>query len=108
MSDVKATSPDHKGPAGQGPDKAVDGKSRTKWWTPVEPNVSLLLEIPEAPPHGKMHFSFLTGDDMPSRDPVHWVLESSDGERWQPLLQQDSASSTPIGRLKDTSSFEVP
>eukprot|EP00435_Cladocopium_sp_Y103_P015977 s2180_g3.t4 len=103
-----ASCPDGVGPAYQGPRNAVDGNHKTKWWVSSEPNVTLVLDFPDIPPEGPFLFGFTTGDDMPSRDPVRWILEGSvDGTSWIELHRQDTTFATPLSRASMTQLFDL-
>ncbi|CAE7555386.1 unnamed protein product [Symbiodinium pilosum] len=96
------------GPPYQGPRNAVDGNLRTKWWVSSEPNVTLAMDFSHLPHDGPFLFGFTTGDDMPSRDPVQWLLEASvDGFSWVELHRQDTAFATPTSRFSMTQLFDV-
>lgn len=103
-----ASCPDGVGPAYQGPRNAVDGNHKTKWWVSSEPDVTLVLDFPDIPPEGHFLFGFTTGDDMPSRDPVRWILEGSvDGTSWIELHRQDTTFATPLSRASMTQLFDL-
>eukprot|EP00439_Symbiodinium_sp_Y106_P036222 s1976_g4.t1 len=96
------------GPSYQGPRNAVDGNLRTKWWVSSEPNVTLAMAFSHLPRDGPFLFGFTTGDDMPSRDPVRWLLEASlDGQSWMELHRQDTNFATPTSRFSMTRLFDV-
>lgn len=98
------------GPSYQGPRNAVDGNLRTKWWVSSEPNVTLAMVFPHLPRDGPFLFGFTTGDDMPSPDPVQWLLEASlDGQSWLELHRQDRDTNfaTPTSRFSMTQLFDV-
>ncbi|CAJ1363112.1 unnamed protein product [Effrenium voratum] len=105
---ARASCPDGVGPPYQGPRNAVDGNVNTKWWVASEPNVTLVLDFPDIPAEGPFLFGFSTGDDMPSRDPVQWILEASvDGTSWVELHRQDTTFATPLARHSMTQLFDL-
>jgi len=73
-----------------------------------EPNVTLAMAFSHLPRDGPFLFGFTTGDDMPSRDPVRWLLEASlDGQSWMELHRQDTNFATPTSRFSMTRLFDV-
>ena len=92
-------------PAGEGPEKAIDGSVSTKWLDfDTHP---LVLTCPQA--LNPTDFTFVTAHDEPTRDPVQWTLEgarSSNGP-WMTLQSQTSTYSTPENRGSQLPWFEL-
>lgn len=108
QSTASHVSCDAVGPPYQGPRNAIDGNHKTKWWVSSEPNVTLVLDFPDIPLEGPFLFGFTTADDMPSRDPVRWLLEGSiDGSSWIELHRQDTTFPTPWSRVAMTRLFDL-
>ncbi len=77
-----ASSPDGASPAGNEPDKCLDGDATTKWIS--RQNTPLVITFPAATLIDS--YAFTTGDDFPGRDPQGWVLEgSANGTTWTQL-----------------------
>ena len=86
-------------------DNTVDGSADTKWCvnngnTPV----SWQMALPA--PQTVASYSFISGDDMPARDPRSWVLEGSvDGKTW---VEADRRKlDAPFERRKQARTFTV-
>ena len=74
-----AENPAGNNPAGQEPDKAVDGQPSTKW---LDHNKGPLI-LDFGSPVTFDAYGFVTGGDAIERDPVRWILEgSNDGSAW--------------------------
>ncbi|CAE8584092.1 unnamed protein product, partial [Polarella glacialis] len=105
LSSATAQNPEGACSDGEGPEKAIDGRTSTKWCT------SLLtpLVVALAKPALIDSFSFRTAHDGEQLDPVEWRLEAStDSHNWKVLHSQEKASyHTPRRRSAQTSWFDV-
>lgn len=81
-----AANPGGNSPDGELPDFAVDGDVNTKW---LDFNkLSLELSFPAAVTVDG--YRFATGGDAPERDPVTWIVESSnDGLEWSQIESRE-------------------
>jgi len=90
---------------GKAIDNTVDGQAGTKWCvnngsTPV----SWQMALPAA--QTVAAYSFISGDDMPGRDPRSWVLEgSTDGKTWTEADRR--ALEAPFEKRQQTRTFQV-
>ncbi len=83
---VQVTSPSgHERGDGNAIGNCVDGREETKWCID-KPGESVVwqAELPEAKPVSS--YALTSANDIPARDPQHWVLAgSSDGKTWDEL-----------------------
>lgn len=104
LEGCQASTPGGHSPGNQGPEKAVDGSAETKWYGLG--GAPLLLWLPRSVIADR--FSFTTGDDMPDRDPVQWLLENSkDGVTWTIVHEQRFDFATPMERHTETDKFSL-
>jgi alpha-L-fucosidase 2 len=104
--EAKLSSPSgHAAGDGNGIENTVDGDPGSKWCvnngnTPV----IWQMELPAA--QAVASYAFTSGNDVPDRDPRHWVLEgSADGKTWVELDRH--ALSKPFDNRGQTREFEI-
>ena len=68
--------------------------------------ISIFISIPGNTP--MTSYSYITGGDLPERDPVSWILSRSTdgGETWTEIDQQTNYS-VPYERNTETAKFEL-
>lgn len=94
------SNPGGNNPAGEGPDRADDAMSATKWrdfnrgGLIYDFGTNVVID----------GYSLTTADDAPERDPLRWRLEASDdGTIWEVLDDRtDADQAVPIERLSET------
>mmetsp|Transcript_145438 Transcript_145438/g.466073 ORF Transcript_145438/g.466073 Transcript_145438/m.466073 type:complete len:797 (-) Transcript_145438:57-2447(-) len=93
------------GPSHEGPEKALDGKRDTKWFSSIGNGAYLSVRVAEALYPDR--FSFTTANDVTDRDPMKWRLEASiGGGAWVEMHVQAEAYSTTSERHA-TESFDL-
>jgi len=100
MHAASVSNPGGNNPAGEGPDRADDAMSATKWrdfnrgGLIYDYGTNVVID----------GYSLTTADDAPERDPIRWRLEASDdGATWEVLDDRTDADQTvPIERLTET------
>jgi hypothetical protein len=105
LTPVSVTNPGGRSPgAGEGPDKAMDGNLSTKW---LDFNKkSLVIDL--GSPVEFDHYSFVTGNDAPERDPMRWLLEgSNDGSNWT-LIENFTGLDFPLPSARSALSQDIP
>ncbi len=66
---------------GEGPDKAIDGSTSTKFYTSTTPMSPLVIVLSKGVFFDG--YRWFTGNDSTQRDPVNWIVETSpDGTNW--------------------------
>ncbi len=92
--------------ASEGAAAASDGNPGTKWC--VEPkgkDVVWQIELPEA--EAIASYAFISGNDVPERDPQRWRLEgSADGAKW--TLLHEMKDQPPFAGRGETKRFTLP
>jgi autotransporter-associated beta strand protein len=98
---TQATSPGINPDGNEGPMKAIDGITSTKFYT-GDPSKPLVIELPT--PTLFNGYSWTTANDANGRDPVVWVVDiSDDGVNWTTVDYQDySASQGDITKSRQT------
>ncbi len=105
-SDVQVTSPTgHEQGDGKTIEGCIDGNPQTKWCVQdAGPKVQWQLKLPKSKKVAS--YTFISGDDMPKRDPQVWVLEgSSDGKKWTELDRR--SYDKPFEKRFQTKHFEI-
>jgi hypothetical protein len=106
LTPVAATNPggNNPGGGGEGPDKAIDGNFGTKW---LDFNKKGLV-IDLGAPVEFDHYSFVTANDAPERDPMRWLLEgSNDGSNWT-LIENFTGLDFPLPSARNALSQDIP
>ena len=90
---VVSTPSDHNRPGSQSVLASVDSQINTKWCDHHNGRpVQWMAKLPK--PQVVKGYSFVSGNDVPTRDPKEWVLEGSqDGKKW---TQLDRKNKEPI------------
>ncbi len=97
---------DHDSSRGQGVEKSVDGKDRTKWCMEHKGRpVIWQLAYAEAPATPLQSYTLTSAGDMPTRDPQSWTLSgSNDGKNWTELDRRELSS--PFSKRHASKTFE--
>lgn len=104
-SGASATNPGGTNPAGEEPDKGIDGSVETKWLDGSNRATrSLVVDF------GSIKFAdafrFATGNDVDGRDPVQWTVDgSNDNSNWTTLHSQPTDASITTSRKTYTQVF---
>jgi len=105
----KLSSPSGHAPGdGKTIENSVDGDVGTKWCvTNLPKNSGSVVWLTELPKPAKLDSYLLTSaEDVPSRDPQKWMLESStDGKSWTVLDRQDLGK--PFEKRHETRTFTI-
>lgn len=109
-SEIVVTNPGgESGDPTEGPEKAYDGSSDTKWldFAFGDSESTLLIRFPEAVTFDS--YRWTTGNDVPGRDPISWRVEvSSDGVAWITVdTRSDVGVTEEPPRTTDVGPFEV-
>lgn len=92
-------------PSNEGPTNAIDNLTATKVGTFTIPFV---LVITNPTPIIATHFSFVTANDHPGREPARWVLSGSvDGTNWIPIHTQSTTYLAPDARFTESALFQL-
>lgn len=76
---------------GEEASKAGDGSTATKWYTVDHPPTPTALLFDFGAPVAADGYQWATANDMPSRDPISWVVEgSNDNAAWVTLDAQNN------------------
>ncbi len=99
-----ATNPGGSNPAGEEPDKAIDGNTNTKW---LDGNIlRLVIDFGVGVRKVADAFRFATANDAINRDPLQWVVEgSNDNSTWTALHTQNTNASITTSRFTFTQLF---
>ncbi|KRV47990.1 glycosyl hydrolase [Wenjunlia vitaminophila] len=69
----------------EGPDKTIDGDSRTKWCIAGPPD-EVIWQVAVSAPVAVSTYRFTSANDVPDRDPQVWAFQgSTDGSAWTTL-----------------------
>lgn len=95
LSDAKASCIGGESPIeSENPQKVLNGDGK---WVSTKWNCSLIIKMAKATTI--TGFGFITGNDIPERDPVQWRLQgSNNGTNWVNLHTQLSDYNVPLGR----------
>ena len=98
---TQATSPGINPDGNEGPMKAIDGDTTTKFYT-GDPTKPLVIELPELTLFNG--YRWVTANDANGRDPVVWTVDiSDDGVNWTTVDYQDySANQGAITESRQT------
>ncbi len=89
----------------QGAAKACDGVVATKWFNHVAPTGWLQYEFAQGEAWAITHYSLISAEDVPERDPKDWQLQGSeDGATWVTLDEQHDQTFT---ARNETRTFEL-
>lgn len=95
-------------PGGQDPSKAIDNSSGTKWYVYESPTAvaPITFNIDFGTARQANGFRFMTGGDIPGRDPIRWSFEgSNNNSTWTVLHSQSENASITDSRLTYTQEF---
>lgn len=83
---VKVSSPGkHSTSSSQTVQQSIDGKPETKWCI-ENPDKKIVWQVNLGEAKPLSQYSFTSANDVPQRDPAHWLLEGSDdGTSWKQL-----------------------
>jgi len=103
-SGATATNPGGVNPAGEEPNKAIDGNTATKW---LDSNIlPLVIDLGSGVRRVADAFRYCTANDESGRDPLQWVVEgSNDGTSWTALHTQSTNASVTTSRFTFTQLF---
>lgn len=83
MKDCNAFAPETSSPRGEEVKNLFDGDPTTKWFEPSYQGggagQQIIVDCPS--PRQMTHYTYVTGNDDPSRDPIQWTLEAGEGPR---------------------------
>ncbi len=100
---VTATNPGGNFNPAEGPEKAVDGLTTTKWLD--QNRLPLIVDL--GSPSAITGYSFVTGNDGPDRDPIQWYLEgSNNGTAWT-IIEQVNFD-FPMPEIRNFASQDIP
>lgn len=101
------TAPGGSSPGGEGPEKADDNNTATKW---LDFNGGSPLVYDYGTATGATGYYITTANDAPERDPVRWAVEgSNDNTNWTILDDQTAADyPTPTDRFTSTPTINFP
>lgn len=105
---MKVTNPNGVNPQNEEPDKAIDGKTETKWLDFKKGPLILEWSFPGPGPLDA--YRFTTANDETSRDPCKWKMYGSSGgdAGWVLLHSQITTPCvTPTGRFANTAWFDL-
>jgi hypothetical protein len=88
----------------EGPEKAFDGNSRTKYCT-YATSIWLQIALQKESIKPFSHYAITTANDVPNRDPQDWqLLGSNDGQSWSEL---DARSDEQFEKRYQTRIFDI-
>ncbi|WP_163390737.1 glycosyl hydrolase family 95 catalytic domain-containing protein [Enterovibrio norvegicus] len=101
-----AASVDVYGPEHENADAALDGNTRSKWYTARVGNEHWLqVDLKNDKGYGVREYQITSANDMPSRDPENWQLQgSNNGTDWKTL---DTRSNILFERRHQTKTFSA-
>ena len=95
-------------------DKLVDGNLNTKfaaiWGSSQTNECNIVFSLGETITlDGNSYYSYVTGNDEVSRDPISWILYgSADGVNWEKLDERTDVNNIPTGRKTEVLLFGFP